>query len=205
MVIKATGAIEKVYSLDVGEVLFGTIVVHHWDERTGMRLQPLPGSFVIHPERQEHQFTLTNGVAVHETLFVLNGEAGRSIASIRPARTTSLELRNDGPDDVQIGDLRVLPSCAATCRTTSSSTYDARLHAFVAWNATDPDHVRLFAMLRPAGELRVDVDHAKAISGRWPGALSRRDRQRRRRSARRVPSRAITLAPGRDGTRRVHC
>ena len=61
-VIKATGAIEKVYSVDAGETLFGTLVLHHWDERTGMHLAPIvPGTFTIHPEHQEHRFTLPTG------------------------------------------------------------------------------------------------------------------------------------------------
>jgi hypothetical protein len=29
------GALEKVFSIDRGEALFGTLVLHHWDERTG--------------------------------------------------------------------------------------------------------------------------------------------------------------------------
>src|SRR5581483_6036310 len=73
MVIKATGAIEKIYAIDAGEAVFGALVVHFWDERTGIRLQPLPGSFALHPERQEHHYTLPNDVAIHETLFVLSG------------------------------------------------------------------------------------------------------------------------------------
>ncbi len=49
MVIKATGAVEKFYSVDAGEVLLGTLVLHHWDERSGTQLDPLPGSFTIRP------------------------------------------------------------------------------------------------------------------------------------------------------------
>ena len=74
VVIKATGAIEKVFSIDRGEALFGTLVLHHWDEQTGMSLAPLhPGTFTLHPEHQEHEFTLSNDVHVHEDIFVLNG------------------------------------------------------------------------------------------------------------------------------------
>jgi hypothetical protein len=60
-VVKATGALEKVYSVAAGEVVLGTLVLHHWDERAGLHLAPRPGTFVIHPAHQEHQFSLANG------------------------------------------------------------------------------------------------------------------------------------------------
>ena len=85
-VIKATGAIEKVYSVDTGKTVFGTLVLHHWDERSGMHLAPLhPGTFTIHPEHQEHRFTLSNGVAVHEDIFVLSGQPGEDGSVDPPA------------------------------------------------------------------------------------------------------------------------
>src|SRR5438270_11282040 len=62
VVVKATGAIEKIYSPDAGEAMIGTIVVHHWDEESGINLRPLQGTFYVHPDRQEHTFQLTNGV-----------------------------------------------------------------------------------------------------------------------------------------------
>ena len=37
MIIKATGAIEKIYSGDIGLEMFGTVLVNHWDDRTGTR------------------------------------------------------------------------------------------------------------------------------------------------------------------------
>ncbi len=71
-VIKATGAVEKIYSSDYGKTLMGTLVPHHWDETTGIPLTALPGTFRIHPEHQEHFFRLSNGIAVHEDIFVLS-------------------------------------------------------------------------------------------------------------------------------------
>ena len=170
LVIKATGAIEKLYSVDAGAVLFGALVVHHWDERTGIRLGALPGTFEIYPERQEHRFTLTNGVAVHETIFVLSGKPdGARVDS--PAAYYVLELRNDGPDDVQVGTY-------AFCQLRGDLghdvvvSYDARLRAFLAHNrAANPGYVRVFAISEPPAGYESTLDHAKAIADRRPGPL----------------------------------
>ncbi len=171
MVIKGTGAIEKFYSTDAGEVLFGALVVHHWDERTNVELDPLPGSFVIRPERQEHHFTLSNGVAVDETLFLLHGESVADEVD-PPAAYYLLELRNDSAHDVQMGSY-------AFCQLRGNMphdvivAYDSTLHAFVAWNAgTNPNHVRLFGTSTAPTSYEVTCDHAKSISERCPGTLS---------------------------------
>ncbi len=72
MWIKPTGAIEKFWSIDAGALMFETLVLHHWDERTGIPLTPLPGQYVIHPDHQEHLFELSNGLTIHEDMFVLS-------------------------------------------------------------------------------------------------------------------------------------
>src|SRR5947209_3758355 len=74
-IIKASGAIEKVFSTDTGETLFGTVTIRHYDATTGMYLaQEPPGKFIIHPEHQEHVYSLSNRVEVHEDIFVLNSQ-----------------------------------------------------------------------------------------------------------------------------------
>ena len=167
LVIKATGAIEKFYSVDAGDVLFGTLVLHHWDERTGIHLGALPGTFEIHPERQEHRFTLTNGVAVHETIFVLSGKPDGDRVD-PPAAYYVLELRNDGTDDVHIGSYAFCQLRGHLAHDVVVS-YDARLRAFLARNrAADPDHVRVFAISEPPTSYESTLDHAKAISDRRP-------------------------------------
>src|SRR5437588_4614487 len=66
-IIKANGAIEKFFSGDAGETLVGTVILRHYDAETGMFLaQESPGRFIIHPEHQEHVYSLSNGIAVHE-------------------------------------------------------------------------------------------------------------------------------------------
>jgi len=171
MVIKATGAIEKVYATDAGEVLFGAVVLHHWDERTGVRLPALPGSFVIRPQCQEHHFTLSNGVTVHETLFVLNPKPSDDEADV-PAAYYVVGLRNDGDAAVQMGSY-------AFCQMRGHMphdvrvAYDADLHALIAWNEkTNPEHVRVFGMSQPPTSYEATSDAAKAISARCPGPLA---------------------------------
>ncbi len=171
MVIKATGAIEKVYSIDAGEVLLGTLVLHHWDERTGSQLDPLPGTFTIRPSSQEHDFRLTNGVAVRETLFVLSGEpAGERVDP--PAAYYVVELRNEGDEEVQVGSYAFCQLRGHQPHDTLVA-YDGRAHAFAAWNQrTNPDHVRLFAIDPPPTSYESTLDHAKAIAPRAPGPLA---------------------------------
>ncbi len=170
MVIKATGAIEKVYSIDAGEVLVGTLVVHHWDERTGVALAPLRGNFVIEPERQEHHFQLSNQVAVKETLFVLNAAEENNVAD-PPAAYYVLELHNDSGDDAHIASY-------AFCQLRGHmphdvrTDYDSRLNGILAWNESRPEHVRIFATSVAPTTYEVTWDHAKAISGHCPGPLS---------------------------------
>lgn len=77
LTIKATGAIEKIYSVEAGEVVVGSVVLHHWDQVTGIELAPLEGTFVIRPDQQEHRFALANGVDVRERIFVLSGAPER--------------------------------------------------------------------------------------------------------------------------------
>src|SRR5947209_13581141 len=73
-IIKANGAIEKVYSIDAGETLFGAVTLRHYDAVTGMYLaQESPGKFIIHPEHQEHVYSLASHVTVREDIFCLNG------------------------------------------------------------------------------------------------------------------------------------
>ena len=102
LVIKATGAIEKFYSSDAGKVAIGSVVIHHWDERTGVPLPALPGKFVIHPDHQEHLFTLFNGARVREDLFVLNGmPQGHRVDP--PAAYYTVELTNETDEELYIG------------------------------------------------------------------------------------------------------
>ncbi len=168
--IKASGAIEKVYSPDVGATLFGTFVVHFWDERSKARLAPLPGHFIIHPEHQEHFYSLPNGVSVHETVFVLSSEPqGERVDA--PAAYYRICLSNDGPERV---DMSSYAGCQLRGQTDHDvvAAYDRKRHAFVAWNQSRPDAVRVFGVSERPASFETTIDHAKAVALTAPGKLS---------------------------------
>ena len=167
LVLKATGAIEKFYSVDAGEVMLGALVLHHWDERTGIHLGALPGTFEIRPECQEHRFSLTNGVAVHETIFVLSGKPDGDRVD-PPAAYYVLELRNDGRDDVCIGSYAFCQLRGHLAHDVGV-TYDPELRALLARNREhEPDYVRVFGISEPPASYESTLDHAKAIADRRP-------------------------------------
>ncbi len=169
-VIKATGALERVYSTDMGETLFGTLVVHHWDDQRGMHLDAQAGEFILHPEHQEHIFHLTNDVTVHEQIFVLSGQPATDGTVDPPAVYYTVSLRNDGIDTVQ-------QSTYAFCQIRGETTHDVRAeydehaHALVVWNERQPNHARVFgASIRPMS-YEVTLDHGKAVAQHHPGQL----------------------------------
>ncbi|MDQ6932330.1 MAG: hypothetical protein M3160_04040 [Candidatus Eremiobacteraeota bacterium] len=168
-IIKATGAIEKVYSSDCGSKLIGTVVAHHWDGLTGIALTALPGKFTIHPEHQEHFFTLSNGVEVHEDIFVLSSmPEGKHVDPPGVYYTVELhnptnqpihletygfaELRGDTPHDVV-------------------SRFDRTRNAIIASNKSAPHLARAFACSKAVTSWETTMDHGKAIAKDWPGIL----------------------------------
>lgn len=166
MVLKATGAVEQVWSVEAGAKMFGTLVLHHWDERTGIELGALAGTFNLHPERQEHAFSLSNDVGVRETLFALNTgfDAGDP-----PAAYYVLELRNDSEVEVAVATFAF---CALPVRERTRIAYDEKLRAFVVRDSDEPRALRVFALsCRPSGH-EVTDDRGKAVARRFPGRLS---------------------------------
>lgn len=172
MVIKATGAIEKVYSIDTGQTLFGALVLHHWDGRTGMNLAPLHrGTFTLHPEHQEHRFTLSNGVVVHEDLFVLSGQPGDDDSVDPPAVYYGVDMHNETDEEAQIATYAFCELRGETAHDVVTA-YDRDTHALVAWNASDRDLVRVFGCSEEPASYETTLDFGKAVSGTAPGALA---------------------------------
>src|SRR5919199_5821825 len=171
-VIKATGALEKVYSIDRGEVLFGTLVLHHWDEQTGMNLAPLhPGTFTIHPEHQEREFRLSNDVHVHEDIFVLSGAPQQNSGVDPPAVYYTAALCNESGEEQHI-------STYAFCELRGNTapdvvtTYDSSVGALIAWNASNPDHARIVGCSKKPTSYETTLDYAMAASSTRPRELS---------------------------------
>ena len=173
MWIKATGAIQKLWSIDAGVNMFGTLVVHHWDERTGIPLTPLPGDFIIHPDRQEHIFELSNGVTVHETLFVLSGKPqGPDLHTVDPAAAYyEITLENEGEHDACIATYGAVELRGGFEGRTRVS-YDKRRHAFVVRNDSAPNVVRLAACSESPASCEATLDTGKVHAASFPGELS---------------------------------
>ncbi|GAC1543484.1 MAG: hypothetical protein NVS3B16_09900 [Vulcanimicrobiaceae bacterium] len=167
--IKATGAIENIYSVAAGQVLVGTVLLHHWDARSGVRLEALPGEFSLYPERQAHEFALADGVTVREEIFALSGDP---VEDAPPAAYYTVRLQNDGREAVAL-DSYAICQLRGEMPHGVSVAYDGERHAFVASNPQHmPEHVRIVGLSCEPTSYEVSADHAKAISPSDPGALS---------------------------------
>jgi Bacterial alpha-L-rhamnosidase 6 hairpin glycosidase domain len=171
-IIKANGAIEKVFSVEHGQVLFGTVILRHYDAATGIYLsQDQPGTFVLHPEHQEHRYSLSNHVAVHEDIFVLSGQPGDDGAVDPPGVYQTVQLRNDGDEPIDVVTYAYADLRGETSHDVKA-TYNKRLCAIVAWNESIPEQCRVFGCSRKPGSYETTLDSGKAVSERCPGRLS---------------------------------
>jgi hypothetical protein len=169
VIIKPTGAIEKLYSIDAGLSVIGTVVLHHWDERTGIQLTALDGKFVIHPDHQQHIFTLSNGIMVEEDVFVLNGKPDGNTVD-PPAAYYRLKLTNDTAEELRIGSY-----ASAQLRGNTNhdvlTTYSPKHRAIVAWNKSDPNLVRMFGCSVEPTSYETTHDMGKSSASNFPGEL----------------------------------
>jgi Bacterial alpha-L-rhamnosidase 6 hairpin glycosidase domain len=169
VVLKPNGAIEKFFSSDAGQTLVKNLQIGFWDEQSGVALTPLPGTFFIHPSRQEHVYELGDGVRVRESTFML--DAGRKDRVDPAIAYRVVEIFNTGDRPTVLSSL-----CAANLRGSTTGEvrcrYDAGLRAFVAANRAAPRHARLFGCSRIPTSFEVCSDHGKMTQTRFPGRLS---------------------------------
>ena len=171
-VIKANGSIEKVFSIEAGECLFSTMILRHYDARTGMYLaQDHIGHFSIHPEHQEHHYTLNNGLAVREDIFVLSGPPGEDGTVDPPGVYETVELHNPTGEP-----LEVVTYAYAVLRGTTPhdvvAEFDRNLKALIVCNRSQPDLVRIFGCNEAPESYETTLDYAKAVAESCPGKLS---------------------------------
>jgi len=169
-VLKATGAIEKVYSSDCGQTPIGSVVVHHWDRKTGIALTALPGSFKIHPEHQEHFFSLSNGIEVHEDLYVLSGKPQGKKAD-PPGVYYVVELYNPMNERVEI-ETYGFAQLRGDTKHDVVTRFDKRRNALIACNRSNAKIARIFGCSEKVASWEVTMDHGKAITKDCPGQLS---------------------------------
>ncbi|HEY5426578.1 MAG TPA: hypothetical protein VIJ77_08525, partial [Candidatus Tumulicola sp.] len=168
MIVKATGAIEKFYSSDIGKEMFGTVLLNHWDARTGIALSAQPGVFRVHPEHQEHVFRLSNGLRIHEKLFVLSGKPERKKVD-PPAGYYDIEIFNDTLETKEI-DTYAFAQLRGNTTTNISTSYSESHRAIVAWNEGG-DLVRVFGASIEPTSYEVTSDQGKVVATRSPGVL----------------------------------
>ncbi|MDQ2688550.1 MAG: hypothetical protein M3Y28_11865, partial [Armatimonadota bacterium] len=171
-VLKASGALEKVYSTDIGEQLFGSFLWRAYDERSGMHLsRQKGGKFLIHPEHQEHRFTLDGKIAAHEDVFVLSGTPGEDGSVDPPGVYYCVTLTNDGNEPTHIG-LYAYGELRGKTASDVVAEYDDDLNAFVAWNESAPDQTRLLGCSLKPDSYEVGQNAGKVVAGRSPGPLT---------------------------------
>ena len=167
--IKATGALEKFYSIDAGQVLVGTVLTHHWDERTGVRLHARHGDFQLWPDRQEHEFAFADRIAVRETILVLSGKPdGRDVDP--PAAYYVIELTNES-DETKTISTYVAARMRGETGHDVVTAYDAELHAVAAWNVAKPNIVRHVGSTVAPKTYEVTCDAARTSATTFPGPL----------------------------------
>jgi hypothetical protein len=171
VVLKATGAIEKVYSPDAGFDFFGSVHVAYWDCRSRIRLTRHNGEFHIHPERQDHVYELDNGVHVHEQVFAYNhdGDAGQSIPP--PAVYYRVHFTNRSSTKARF-DSYAFCELRGNTEKDVDAEYDPQLNGIIAWNRSARNQARLFALLERPESWETSDDRGKIVGRTWPGHLA---------------------------------
>ncbi len=176
-ILKATGAIEKVFCVDAGRSLIGTFLLQHWDTDSGTRIPRLSGTFGIHPEYQDHDYLLENGVEVTESVFALN--RGGAQAPDPPLVYVLVRYCNTLPETIAM-DTYAICDLAGDSLEDVETRYNARLGAIETCDRKDRRFARLFrASVRPQS-WEVTADRGKTAGVRSPGPLANAARARRR-------------------------
>lgn len=173
---KATGAIQKMYSLRIGHDVFWSTVVtygserHHVlvgleflpgkpnapasDERGHVILTPVaPGSFEFHPGFQRHHFELPSDLHITETLFVpRTGLEDPAVAYF------IVDVSNRGTERWDLA-VRAYAKLAGTTPKDIRAVYDPALRGLVAANQSHPQWVRIVGASIPLAGYQV-VGHA---------------------------------------------
>lgn len=171
-IIKANGAIEKVFGIDAGKSLFGTMILRHYDQLTGMHLQQeRPGTFTIHPSHQEHTYSYSNQLHVHENIFVLNSRPGEDGSVDIPAVYEAVELHNKGSDPIEIVTYAYVVLRGDTPHDIET-IYDKKLGALIAWNKSHPELARVVGCSEQPRSFETTLDAATAVAEHYPGKLS---------------------------------
>ncbi len=170
IVIKASGAIDKFYSSDLGLTLLCGVSIQFWDAPSGAARAKVGGRFRIHTDSQEYEYRIDEGVTVVERLFVLNGKPrGNKVDPL--TAYLIVELRNDSQETHEFDSLTGALLRGNTLRDVRA-TYDQVLRAFVAWNGSDRNQGRAIGSSSAPASFEVSGDHGKVTRPHFAGKLS---------------------------------
>ncbi|HLN46937.1 MAG TPA: amylo-alpha-1,6-glucosidase [Magnetospirillaceae bacterium] len=166
---KGSGAIERVFSVELGESCVGAVGVRYggygrslrmFEARQALHDQPFvglrqdaPGEVEIHPAYVRRRFSIGGAIDIMETVFLPVG----STWADPPIAYYAIELHNR--DTVQY-NLRVVGSARLRGDLPGDITarYDKGLQALIAANKSMPDAVRIFALSRPPDRFAATFD-----------------------------------------------
>jgi glycogen debranching enzyme len=169
VVIKASGAIEKFYSSDLGLTLMAGIGIQFWDAAAGAARTKINGKFRIHPDVQEYAYQVDDGVTVVEQIFALNRKPRGDRVDPLTAYLV-VDIRNRSGERRDFESLTGVLLRGNTARDIRAR-YDATLHAVVAWNASAPNQGRMIGSSRAPASFEVTGDHGKMNRPHFAGTL----------------------------------
>jgi hypothetical protein len=170
IVIKASGAVERFYSSDLGLTLLAGVAIQFWDGPTGASRIKIDGEFRIHTDHQEYVYRIDDDVTVRERLFVLNRfPVGPQVDPL--TAYLMVEIRNDSHTlrwfDSLTGALLRGNTTRDVC-----TRYDRALHAVVAWNRSALENGRAMRTSLVPSSFEVTSDHGKLDRPHFGGQLS---------------------------------
>jgi hypothetical protein len=172
IIIKASGAIEKFYSSDLGTTLMAGISIQFWDGPTGAARIKTGGKFRIYPDAQEYSYWIDDGVTVRETVFVLNRRVAGTVVDPLTAYLM-VEIRNDASAVRELHSMTGAMLRGDTKRDVRAR-YDRAGNAVIGWNQSQPNAARVVASSRKPQSFEVTADHGKLNRSHFAGPLSNR-------------------------------
>jgi len=170
VIIKASGAIEKLYSCDLGVTLLAGVTIQFWDGPTGATRAKIDGSVRFHPEHQEYTYRIDDAVTVCERVFVFNsGPRGDRVDPL--IAYLAIEFQNNSRESREFDSL-VGAMLRGNTERDVRARYDRALHAVVVWNASAPGQGRALGPSRAPKSYEVSADHGKMNRAHFAGELS---------------------------------
>lgn len=179
---KGTGAIQSLFSTDVGKEVTGSLVINYFapykdllqytqtdesDHEVGadtiVRLARAgTGTFELHPAYQSHSFDLIGGIHIVETFFLPNTGFDDEAAVIQ-----MVEIENQTDHEQTIAAI----GCVAFAGQTEHdivAKYDSGLGSIIAWNEGNPNLVRAFGAVPHPDAYLASNDIEEGWNPRYP-------------------------------------